>query len=372
MTERLPWIVILVCLLYAVQPIFAQQTTKTTIAVIDLASRGGLSQSEIGTLTDRLRSLLVQTQAFTVVDRGRMEEVLAEQGFQMSGCTSAECAVEAGQILGVEQMMTGSIGKIGRLYTIDIILIHVGTSQILKSLTRDYQGEVEGLVELMRSIANELGDVQKKPETVLQTVGGLDIESTPRNADVFIDNRPVGRTPLKLRDLQTGTVQLKIQTSGYAPHDDVVTIESGKTKPYVVKLKKMLRLSITSTPVAADIIINDKNIGQTPFSSNAMEGTRLDIQLKKENYKPWQTTLVLTRDVTLNQKLEMTEEYKKYLAAQGKKADKDQAAVKKSGSSKMWYWVGGGAVVVATAAYILVSGNGKEESKDFPAPPGRP
>ena len=68
----------------------------------------------------------------------------------------------------------------------------------------------------------------------------------------------------------------------------------------------------------------------------------------------------------------MTEEYKKYLAAQGKKADKAQPAVKKGGTSKMWYWVGGGAVVVATAAYFLAAGNGKEESKDFPAPPGRP
>ena len=58
----------------------AQENGKTNIAVIDLSSRGGLSTSEIGTLTDRLRSLLVRTNAFNVVDRGKMEEILAEQG----------------------------------------------------------------------------------------------------------------------------------------------------------------------------------------------------------------------------------------------------------------------------------------------------
>ncbi len=86
----------------------AQSVKKKNIAVIDLDSRGGLSKSEVGTLTDRLRSMLVRTHAYTVVDRGLMEDVLSEQGFQMSDCTSTDCAVEAGKIMGVEQWkMTG-------------------------------------------------------------------------------------------------------------------------------------------------------------------------------------------------------------------------------------------------------------------------
>jgi hypothetical protein len=131
---------------------------RKNIAVIDMESRGGLSLAEMGILTDRLRSTLVNTQVFNVLDRGLMDDILREQGFQMSGCTSTECAVEAGKILGVEEMVTGTIGLIGKLYTIDIILIDVETSKIIKSLTRDYSGAIEGLVAEMTSIANGLAD----------------------------------------------------------------------------------------------------------------------------------------------------------------------------------------------------------------------
>ena len=106
-----------------------QATKKINIAVIDLESRGGLTPSEVGSLTDRLRSVLVRTSAFNVVDRGAMEDILKEQGFQMSGCTSTDCAVEAGKILGVEQMVSGTIGRIGKLYTIDVVMIDVSTSK---------------------------------------------------------------------------------------------------------------------------------------------------------------------------------------------------------------------------------------------------
>ena len=44
--------------------------------------------------------------------------MLKEQGFQQSGCVSSECAVEAGKLLGVDQIVTGSIGKIGSYYTV--------------------------------------------------------------------------------------------------------------------------------------------------------------------------------------------------------------------------------------------------------------
>ena len=168
-------------LLILSQILFAQ-TKKKNIAVIDLSSRGGLSKAEIGTLTDRLRSVLVRTNAFTVIDRGLMEDILSEQGFQMSGCTSTDCAVEAGKILGVEQMLSGTLGKLGRLYTIDIILLDVATSQIIKSLTRDYSGEIEGLIGQIKSIADELAGAQspERPSYTRSAVkSGLDLKTNP-------------------------------------------------------------------------------------------------------------------------------------------------------------------------------------------------
>ena len=105
-------------------------------AVIDLEGRG-ISTIEAQTLTDRMRSELVKTGAVTVVERGQMQQILGEQDFQLTGCTSDECAVEIGQMLGVTKMVAGSIGKIGATYTVDLRNIDVATGAILTTMTRN-------------------------------------------------------------------------------------------------------------------------------------------------------------------------------------------------------------------------------------------
>jgi TolB-like protein len=154
-----------------------ESSSRKNIAVIDLDSRGGLSASEVGTLTDRLRSMLVGTRAFTVVDRGKMDAILKEVGFQQTGCTTTECAVEIGKMLNVQQIVTGSLGKLGNTYTLDIVVLEVATSQIIKSFSRDYKGEIDGLLNVMAEMANQLAEAEpvkpvvtkkdeiKKPET---------------------------------------------------------------------------------------------------------------------------------------------------------------------------------------------------------------
>ena len=77
---------------------------KYTVAILDFEGRG-ISQLESATLTDRLSSELANTNAIILVERGQMSEILDEQGFQQSGCTSDECAAEVGALLGVKNMI---------------------------------------------------------------------------------------------------------------------------------------------------------------------------------------------------------------------------------------------------------------------------
>ena len=98
----------------------SQNEKKTRIALLDFNNTGGIPQYETVTLTNRLRSMIVQTNAFIVLERGAMEEILDEQGFQQTGCTTTECAVELGKLLNVQKMISGSIGRLGNTYTIDL------------------------------------------------------------------------------------------------------------------------------------------------------------------------------------------------------------------------------------------------------------
>ncbi|MDP8207832.1 MAG: CsgG/HfaB family protein [Candidatus Electryonea clarkiae] len=116
---------------------FCQDGKSKNIAVLDIEITSGISDSYQRPLTDRLRQEILSTGAFTVVERNVMVEILEEQGFQLAGCTTNDCAVEAGKLLGVECIIAGSIGKVGYTHTINLRMISVESSEILKSKSFD-------------------------------------------------------------------------------------------------------------------------------------------------------------------------------------------------------------------------------------------
>ena len=130
---------------------------KPVIAILDFDGYG-VSQMEALVLTNRLGTHMVQLGRYQVIERGQMEQILQEQDFQLSGCTSNECAVEIGRVLGCEQMLAGSFGKIGSIYTIDMRIIDVESGGILRTTSYDVRGDVErllteGLAGAVRRIA---------------------------------------------------------------------------------------------------------------------------------------------------------------------------------------------------------------------------
>jgi len=167
---------------------FAQETTgsqtKPTAAVLDFTGTG-ISQMEAVTLTQRLASELVKTDALIIVERSQMSEIMDEQGLQQSGCTSAECAAEIGALLGVQKMITGSFGKIGNTYTIDARMFSVETGETEKTVNKNYKGEVDGLLAQIEIVAWELVGLQ--PPDALLAAAGL---KTPEQEQVEIKEEP--------------------------------------------------------------------------------------------------------------------------------------------------------------------------------------
>ncbi len=103
---------------------------KMSIAVNTFQAKG-VNEHEAELIASRLRSRLVRTDEFQLLERTEMETILKEQGFQQSGsCSEQSCVVEIGQVLGVKKMISGSVGKIGRMYTVAIRTIDVATGKI--------------------------------------------------------------------------------------------------------------------------------------------------------------------------------------------------------------------------------------------------
>jgi len=140
---------------------------KTLVAVLDLKVTGGLSANEAATLSARLRTEISQTGKFEVIERGDMESILKEQDFSMSDlseCATTQCAVEIGQLLNAEQLVLGSIGKVGKTYSIDVRLVDVSSGKIVKTSKQDYAGGKSELVQVIRNIARIIAG--KKPKKI--------------------------------------------------------------------------------------------------------------------------------------------------------------------------------------------------------------
>lgn len=136
----------LLAFLLALSAFLGQAYGQLPIAVLDLEGKG-ISKIEASVLTDKLRTELHNTQHFAVIERAKMEEVLKEQGFQQTGCTSSECVVEAGQLIGVERMVAGSVGKVGSMFLVTIRMIDVQLGKIDKIVEEKITGKIEDVLE---------------------------------------------------------------------------------------------------------------------------------------------------------------------------------------------------------------------------------
>jgi len=129
------------------------------LAVADLRAEN-VSAGDSAVIADLLRSELVRTTKFNVVEKQNMERVLAEHAFQRTGCTTEECAVKLGKLLNVQRMVVGSFGKLLDSYLLSIRVVDVETGRVV------HGDSVEGTTvkELkagVREIAGRMADQVK-------------------------------------------------------------------------------------------------------------------------------------------------------------------------------------------------------------------
>lgn len=123
------------------------------VAVMDMTAQN-MSAGDAAVITDLLRSELVKTRKFNVLERGNMEKILAEQAFQQTGCTSDDCAVKLGKMLNCQRMVSGSLGKLAAEYYLNVRVVDIETGRVLWS---DSAG-----AKAVRDLTKQLPDLAAK------------------------------------------------------------------------------------------------------------------------------------------------------------------------------------------------------------------
>ncbi len=146
------------------------QEGKPTVAILDFEGQD-VSAAEVQTLTERMRTEIGNTNAVRLIERKAVEKIMEEQGFQQTGCTTDECAAEVGQLLGVQFMISGSIGKMGKSYTIDAKMFSVETGETVRTQSATHEGDISGLLTEMEILAWEIVGLDAPQKLKLKRAG---------------------------------------------------------------------------------------------------------------------------------------------------------------------------------------------------------
>jgi len=247
----------------------------------------------------------MRTGSFMLLERSKMSEILDEQGFQMTGCTSDECAVEAGKLLNVNQMCAGSVGKVGALYTVSVRLIDVQTGAVVKTVTEDCQCPVEQvLTTSMRNVAFKLAG--KTPSVRItddpsKGTGDIFIKSNPSDGEIYLDSFNTGeKTPATLRGVTIGNHEIMVIK------DDKISSKSVKVKINDIVYEDLQlakgsgSLRIYSDPPEAEVFLNGQLRGRTPLIIKDLNIGEQLIKFKKQGYADFEKRVDITFSKTAN------------------------------------------------------------------------
>ena len=244
MKTHFPLFNIIIKTVFVINLLSGQENNSETVAVLPLTGTN-IPNSELTIYSDRLDAELFKLKNYIFVERELMSEILTEQGFQQTGCTTDECAVKIGELLGVKFLITGSLGKLESLYTINLKMIDVETGKIRYKYSYDCDcSSKELLISGLKNAVQggfgvkEVASIKHSNVSSTKMMSSLIvIKSTPQNARVHLGGKYVGKTPLSLADYKKGNYSMMVLLPGFKTYRSNIKI-TGKSEDIQIKLEK--------------------------------------------------------------------------------------------------------------------------------------
>jgi curli biogenesis system outer membrane secretion channel CsgG len=216
-------------------PKITHKGPKLRVGIVDFVNKSSYGAGRLGTsASDILTTELFKTGAFIVVERTQLKQALGEQSLGQTGAVNPETAAQAGRVLGLNALVTGSISQFGvstggadyRVYrekvqtakcTVDVRVVDASTGQLyfadsgkgefekkaqelLGMGTRAGYDETLGQEALRSAITKFMDNLVQK----LQNVEWSGAVATVSGNDVYINaGREVGLSPGDILTVQT-------------------------------------------------------------------------------------------------------------------------------------------------------------------------
>lgn len=243
-------------------PLHAQENFKSLpLVAVNQLEYIGLDSTLMVMATDRLRSELIKSGAFKILERSQMEAILSEQAFQQSGCVGSQCVVQMGQLLGADFIIAGKVGRSQDLVSASLKFISVESGEIIHSVDQTATFSNAGILDaFIPSLAVKLAKVftegmQSRAASI--GLGDIFVETSPTGASVWLDDElQPGQTPLTISNVRPGTheVRARLDEQGIVVSVDLEPSGLEKLQLELKELRSALR--VKSDPANCPISID--------------------------------------------------------------------------------------------------------------------
>ncbi|WP_051303817.1 PEGA domain-containing protein [Calidithermus chliarophilus] len=132
------------------------------------------------------------------------------------------------------------------------------------------------------------------PPAPQAATGKLVVESTPRGAQVFVNGKFAGTTPLTL-SLAAGRAEVEVRLEGHQTYKVAVTVKAGETTrlaPTLARLERPGTLAVRSSPSGAQVLLDGKAVGTTPLTLQLKPG-KYSLEVRRDGYRLYKTTVTV-------------------------------------------------------------------------------
>jgi hypothetical protein len=133
------------------------------------------------------------------------------------------------------------------------------------------------------------------PEVTKEAKGFLNLYSSPDSAEVSIDGKSIGRTPLMNYELAPGTYTINFTHQGTVS-EHKITIKAGETTEYEYTFKGFGALNIRTIPRRSDIYLNSKHAGKSPLPIEGLLPGTYTVTARQSGYVTTEKTVVVKED----------------------------------------------------------------------------
>lgn len=131
------WYMLLTALLFGF--VQGENLKQPTFAFTELEA-SGIDQYDAKVYSQIIRWLIVNLDVYSTLDFSDVSLRLAQQDMENS-CKTTQCAIIAGQLLGVDLFGYGTVGKIGKTFTVSMQVVDVRTGKIVRNVSEFYKGK---------------------------------------------------------------------------------------------------------------------------------------------------------------------------------------------------------------------------------------